>query len=146
MTQQYGEDSTPDLSELQQHEDDGGFIRVPVKVLEVCEPVEVYQLPARRAVMRSINVTDSIVQQVVGYDLRRKSLKIWGDAAANGLITLGVRKDEVEQDTATRWPVQISDGTNGNAPVLEMTHCEAVWVKSIGQNVTLSYIAEYWAD
>lgn len=146
MSEYYGEQPTPELDDLQQLEPSEGMIKVPVKVVEITDPVQVHRLPARGAVMRSVVATEDAVQQLVGYDLRRSRLTIWGDAVANGVIILGTRKDEVEQETATRWPVQINTGANGVAPVLVMNHCEAVWVKAKGENATVSYIAEYWAD
>ncbi len=142
---QYGSESTPELDDLQQEETPEGLIRVPVKVVEI-GPLEVHRLPNRGAVMRSVTATEDVVQMLVGYDLRRSRLTIWGDAVANGVIILGTRKDEVEQETAARWPVQINTGVNGVAPVLVMEHCEAVWVKAKGENAQVSYIAEYWAD
>lgn len=146
MTNEYEVPSTPDMLDLQQLDEEYGNIRVPVRITAIEVPLTTHNLPARRAVMRNIVATEDIVQQLVGYDLRRKSLKIWGDAVANGIVLLGVRKDEVEQETATRWPVQINTGVNGTAQVLEMTHCEAVWVKAKGENANISFIAEYWAD
>jgi hypothetical protein len=139
----------PELNELQQMEEDDYDtppIVVPVRICEIEDgPLAVHVLPSRHAVMRNVTVTPNVVQQLVGYDLRRKTLKIWGDAAANGVMYLGSDKSEVEQSTCARWPVQINTGANGVAPVLEMGHCEAVWVKS-DQAVNVSYIAEYWAD
>ncbi len=146
MSEYYGEQSTPELEDLQQLEPDEGMIKVPVKVVEITDPVQVHTLPARGAVMRSVTATEDRPEMLVGYDLRRKSLAIWGDAVANGYVFIGTRRDEVEQGTAARWPVQINTGANGNAPVLYMTHCEAVFVKAIGENAVISYIAEYWAD
>lgn len=141
----YGTESTPELDDLQQEEIAEGLIKVPVKVVEI-GPLEVHKLPNRGAVMRSVTATEDVVQMLVGYDLRRSRLTIWGDAVANGVIIVGTRKDEVEQETAARWPVQINTGANGVAPVLVMEHCEAVWVKAKGENAQVSYIAEYWAD
>jgi hypothetical protein len=141
----YGTEGTPELDDLQQEDMPEGMLKVPVKVIEI-PTLEVHKLPARRAVMRSVTATEDVVQQLVGYDLRRSRLTIWGDAIANGVIILGTRKDEVEQETAARWPVQINTGVNGIAPALTMEHCEAVWVKAKGENAVVSYIAEYWAD
>lgn len=143
---EYGERSTPELSELQQLEDEYGIIRVPVKVTEVCEPIHAHTLPNRHAVTRSVTVTDT-AQQIVGGDLRRRRLTIWGEAAAHTTFYVGTRLDEVEQNTAALWPAMIDDGTNGASPILVMEHTLPVWVKASGaQDVTLSFIAEYWAD
>lgn len=140
----------PEIEELQQFEedeyDDEKRILVPVKVVEFEDnPLSIHHLPSRRAVMRNVILTAGVVQQLVGYDLRRRSLRVWGDAAANGVMYLGSRLDEVEQSTCARWPVQINTGVDSPAPVLNMDHCEAVWAKA-DQTVNVSYIAEYWAD
>lgn len=147
MTTPYiGESPTPDLDDMQQLEEPEGMIRVPVRVVEI-GPVQTHSLPARDAVMRSVTV-DANVQQIVGRDLRRKTIRVWATAAtASGELYIGTDKNEVESGTCAQLPAPVDTLANGIPNTLEMTHCLPLWVKNTGPNpITLSYVAEYWAD
>jgi hypothetical protein len=141
-----GEEPTPDLDEMQQLDEPDAMVRVPVRVVEI-GTIQTHEVPSRDAVMRSINV-DSNVQQIVGRDLRRKAVKVWAVAAtATGSVFIGTDKNEVETGTCAQLVAAVSTGANGSPTILVMNHCLPMWVKNTGPNpVTLSYVAEYWAD
>lgn len=143
---QYEEPSTPELDDLQQHEEPDAKIEVPVRVVGI-GTLQTHVLPARDAVMRSVTaVAGAAVMQLVGRDLRRQKLTTWVRGEADGdFIFMGVDKNEVESETAARLyassAVAVSDTS------LIHTHCLPVWVKNTGANdVTVSFLAEYWAD
>ncbi len=144
---QYEEPSTPELEDLQQHDESEEGIKVPVIVKEI-GPVQTHALPARDAVMRRVTaVPGAAPTQLVGKDLRRSSLTVWAQGEADGdVITIGVDKNEVESDTAARiFATSVGSLAAGNT--IRMTHCMPVWVTNNGVNpVDVSFIAEYWAD
>lgn len=142
-----GEESTPDLDGLQQLNEPGSLIEVPVKVNSI-GPVQVHLLPSRDAVMRSVGVTQNVVQQLVGGNLRRKSLVVWATSAtASGHIFIGTDKNEVESESSARLPAFLDSLIEGPPVMLTMTHCKPVWVKNTTANLmTVSYVAEDWAD
>lgn len=146
MSAYYEEPSTPDIDELQQLEEDP-TPSVMVRVEEVLSPVQVHRLPARDVVMRNA-VVSGTVQQLVGRDLRRSKITIWATAGtASAGVYIGTRLDEVEQGTCAILPALIDTFADGPTPLLEMNHCESIWVKRSGDNdVTVSFVAEYWAD
>lgn len=144
---QYEEPSTPELEDLQQNNEREALIEVPVRVVDI-GPVQVHLVPARDAVMRSVGVTQDVVQQLVGGNLRRKSLVVWATSAtASGHIFIGTDKNEVESETSARLPAFLDSLVEGPPVMLTMTHCKPVWVKNTTANLmTVSFVAEDWAD
>lgn len=150
----YDNPATPHLIALQQREEDDVYeepiIQVPVKVTEFCaEPINVHVLPAREAIMRNFVLGSGDVVQILGRDLRRSSAKVWavtaGTSAAN--ILIGTNLNEVEQGTAALLPVLIDDLSVAAPFVLDMTHVKEMWVRNTHTDpVTVSVVAEYWAD
>lgn len=143
---QYQEPSTPDVADLQQEEETDGFVVLPVRVTDQ-GPVQVHQLPSRDASMRSVYV-DENVQQIVGANLRRRTMTVWATAeTASTFLYIGTDKNQVESGTAALLPAHLDDFTNGAPTQLTMTHALQVWVKAVGANpVTLSVVTEDWAD
>lgn len=144
---QYEEPSTPELDDLQQHDEPEEGVKVPVIVKEI-GPVRAHLMPARDAVMRSVTATaDNSVQQIVGRDLRRSRLQVWVQGEADGdFVYIGVDKNEVESGTAARVLAEVPGGL-APALLLDMTHCMPVWIKNTGVNpVMVSFVAEYYAD
>jgi len=146
---QYDEEPTPGLDQLQQEGETDGGIEVPVKVREM-PIVQVHPLPARDAVMRSVvATTDNSTQQLVGLDLRRKRITVWATSAtADGVVYVGSDKNEVESGTASLFPAVVDTLANGVPMVVTMEHCMPLWVRNPddANPVTVSYVAEYWAD
>lgn len=136
----YDEDGlTPDLDEVQQHEPVAAVLDVDVK-----GPVQAHALPARHAVMHSTSVGTGTVQ-LLGRDQRRGRVLLWAHAAAGGLVYVGTRDDEVTAGTAAVLVAGPDDGTA--APmVVELRHCEPVYVRAASGSVTVSFVAEQWAD
>lgn len=139
-------ESTPELEDLQQEEEPDAVIEVPVRVVDI-GPVQVHLLPARDAVMRNTSVT-AAVQQIVGANLRRKSLTVWATADnASGFLYIGTDKNEVESNTAALLPAPVDTFADGAPVMLTMTHALQVWIKNPGENaITLSFVSEDWAD
>lgn len=146
---EYNDPSTPPLNDLMQLEDDEGPIVVPVRVVQITDPTRVQPMPARDSGMRSIVVTaNSATQSLLGRDLRRSRVTVWATAAtANGTLLLGSDKNEVESGTAALLPAMINTLVNGAPPMLTVMHCQQLWVRNAGANdITVSYVSEYWAD
>lgn len=144
---QYEEPSTPDLDDLQQNNEHEPALKVPVNVVEI-GPVQVHRLPARDAVMRSVTaVPGAGVMQLVGKDLRRSRIVVWSQGEADGdFIYIGVDKNEVESGTAAQMLATVVGGLD-HSVVLNMSHAMPLWVRNTGVNpVTVSFLAEYWAD
>jgi hypothetical protein len=142
---EYEEPSTPDLADLQQEEESDALIEIPVRVVDI-GPVQVHQVPSRDAVMRNVIVSD--VQQIVGANLRRRSITVWATAdTASGYVYIGTDKNEVESGTTARLPALVDTYTDGAPVTLTMTHALQIWVANPGVNpVTVSFVSEDWAD
>lgn len=143
----YEEPSTPELDDLQQNNEREAAIEVPVRVVDI-GPVQVHTLPARDAVMRSVTaVPGAGVMQLVGKDLRRSRIVVWAQGETDGdFIYIGVDKNEVESGTAAQMLAAVAGGLEP-AILLDMSHAMPLWVRNSGVNpVTVSFLAEYWAD
>lgn len=143
----YEDPSTPELDDLQQNNEREAPIEVPVRVVDI-GPVQVHSLPARDAVMRSVTaVVGAGVMQLVGKDLRRSRIVVWAQGEADGdFIYIGVDKNEVESGTAAQMLAAVAGGLEP-AILLDMSHAMPLWVRNSGVNpVTVSFLAEYWAD
>lgn len=140
----------PDMDTLEQREDVEAFIRVPVKVEEINGPVTVHHLPARDAVLRNVTLpADGTLVPIVNLESRRSRVRLWAtSAAAFNTYCIGVDKSEVQAGTAALVPAVIDTGAGGTPFVLDMTHRMPLWAKNVGGTniITLSYIAELWAD
>ena len=142
---QYEEPSTPDLEDLQQNNERESAIEVPVRVVDI-GPVQVHTLPNRDAVMRSTNVPNGTMQQLVGGNLRRQKMDLWATGeVTGGTLYVGVNQNEVESGTCAVLPIVVNDGTSPFR--LEMTHSLPVWVRNAsGNDILVSFLAEEWAD
>lgn len=140
----------PDMDTLQQREEIEPFIRVPVIVEEVNGPITVHHLPARDAVIRNVTLpADGRIVSLVGLESRRSRIRLWGTSAtAFNTYCIGVDKSEVEATTAALVPAVVDTGAGGTPFILDMTHRMPLWAKNVGGTnvITLSYIAELWAD
>lgn len=112
----YGDESTPELSDLQQTEEDYTAIKVPVKVCDIDVPIKTFVLPSRIGVTASYNVYTSPVP-LLGEDLRRRRAII---VSKDDYIYVG-HKDRVEDDTALMWPP--------NVPLI-VQNTEAIYAKT----------------
>jgi hypothetical protein len=142
----YEEPSTPELDDLQQNNEREAPIEVPVRVVDIGS-IQAHIIPARDAVMRSVTaVAGAAVMQLVGKDLRRQKLVTWVRGVEDGdFVYMGVDKNEVESETAAQ--IFASSAVAVSDTSLIHTHCLPVWVKNTGSNdVTVSFLAEYWAD
>ncbi|MBG0819133.1 hypothetical protein [Planomonospora sp. ID82291] len=128
------EQSTPELEDVQQLEEDGG-LRVPVSVREVRVPVRVQLLPSRHGVSRSYSTSESDTDPVplLGADLRRRRATIIATGAA---IYVG-EKELVRGGLAALWPEGVP---------LVIEHTEMVYAQAATGTATVSVIAENWAD
>lgn len=150
MSNYYEEPSMPDMDVLVQRDEIEPFIRVPVSVEEINGPVTVHHLPARDAVMRNVTLpADGRLVQLVGMESRRSRIRLWATSAtAFNTYCIGTAKDEVEASTATLVPAVVDTGAGGVPFILDMTHRMPLWAKNVGGTniITVSYIAELWAD
>lgn len=140
-------ESTPDLDDVQQVEEPEPMLEVPVRITN-SDPIQVHMLPALGAVSRSYTVAEDVVLQLVGANMRRKSLTVWATCAtAGGHLYIGVDRNEVQSETCARMPAPVDSLVEGPPFILSMTHTAQVWVKNPGVNpVTVSFIAEDWAN
>lgn len=142
-------ESTPDLEDLQQENERDAIVEVPVRIVKAGS-LQVHILPARDAIMRSVTIPiDGTVQQIVGKNLRRSSITIWAHGEADGdMIYIGTDKNEVESNSSAQiWATAV--GSLATANTIRMTHAMPIWVKNqpnASNPVTLSFIAEDWAD
>jgi hypothetical protein len=103
----------------------------PVPVV-VEGPVRAQQVGSRAGAMRSLNVSQTDVQQLVGADLRRRSLLVWTSAA----VRIGTRED-VEAGAAALTPVNV---------VIPIMHTDAIWVRGDAGAAVVSFILELWTE
>lgn len=144
---EYEESSTPDLEDLQQHDERDAIVEVPVRVVDI-GPVQVHHVPARDAVMQSVTaVAGAPAMHLVGRDLRRSRITVWCHGEADGdFIFIGSDKNAVESGMSARI-FAANPGGLARATMLDMSHVMPLWVRNIGVNpVMVSYVAEYWAD
>lgn len=127
-------ESTPDLDELQQDEEDRPIV-VPVRLIEAESPVRVQLLPSRHGVSRSFttSATDAEPTPLLGGDLRRRRATI---VAIGADIYVGDR-EMVKSAQAARWPAGIP---------LVIEHTEQVYARAATTTATVSVISENWAD
>jgi hypothetical protein len=127
-------ESTPDLEEIQQEEEERALV-VPVKVVETLSPVRVQLLPSRHGVSRSYTTdsTDAEPVPLLGGDLRRRRATIIAIGAA---IYVGDR-EMVKQGQAAQWPELVP---------LVIEHTEQVYARAATTSATVSVISENWAD
>lgn len=138
-------DSTPDLDDIQQYEEPEPMLEVPIRITN-SDPIQVHILPARGASMRSIHVSTTI-QQIVGGNLRRKSITVWASReSASSYVYIGTDKNMVESGSAARLPAMLDTFADGAPVILEMTHTQPLWAMSPGGPVMLSVVTEDWAD
>src|SRR5690606_30392885 len=130
---------TPDLDELQQDEP-----TVPALDVDVIGPVRTHALPARTCVMHNVTV-GATATQILGRDLRRGRVLLWAYADAAALYYVGTRDDEVTSGTSAKLVAAPNDGS-AVPQVLELRHCEAVYVRAASGTVDVQYVAEQWAD
>lgn len=148
MTEEYGEESSPDMEDLKQYDDADTSLKVPVRIEQIDVPVMVHPLPARNGSARSVGVPSGApAQQIVGRDLRRTKLTVWATADASAFLEIGTNRDEVDGGSGALLPALADDLSDGAPVMIVMTHCEAVYVRnSTGAGATFSYVAEYWGD
>jgi hypothetical protein len=120
----------PDTDTVRQEEEQARNVE-PVPVV-VEGPVRAQDVGSRSGAMRSVNVTQTDLQQLVGADLRRRSLLVWSDAA----VRLGSRED-VEADAAAVTPVNV---------LIPITHTDAIWVRGDAGAAVVSFILELWTE
>ncbi|WP_433478152.1 hypothetical protein ACQPZP_14625 [Spirillospora sp. CA-142024] len=132
-------DVTPDLDELQQQDPE-----VPALDVDVVGPVQVHPLPARTCVMHNVTV-GTAATQILGRDPRRGRVMLWGYASSAALFYVGTRDDEVTAGTAAKL-VAVKNDATALPQVLELRHCEALYVKAGTGTVDVQYVAEQWAD
>jgi hypothetical protein len=98
--------------------------------------------------MGAVAVTQDVVQHILGTDPRRKKVTIWATSAtATGILYVGTDKNAVESLNSAQIPAVVDTYADGLPFKLEMTHCQGFWVKNTTANtMTLSYVAEYWAE
>lgn len=134
----YEEDqAVPVLDELQQWEPDAAVLDVDVK-----GPVQVHPLPARVAVMHTVQV-GTTATQIFGRDLRRSRALLWATAATIVHVHVGTLQAEVQAETSA-W--LIASDLTIMPMVLDLRHCEAVWAKAHTDTADISYVLEQWAD
>lgn len=129
MSEQMNE-QIPDTDTVRQEEEQARNVE-PVPVV-VEGPVRAQDVGSRSGAMRSVNVTQTDLQQLVGADLRRRSLLVWSDAA----VRLGSRED-VEADAAAVTPVNV---------LIPITHTDAIWVRGDAGAAVVSFILELWTE
>lgn len=66
-------------------------------------------------------------------------------AGAVALYYVGTRRDEVESGTAAKV-LAAAAGAAVPPQLLDLRHCEALWVKAATGTVDVQFIAEQWAD
>lgn len=130
---------TPELDELQQQEPE-----TPALDVDVVGPVQTHALPARTSVMHNVSV-GTTATQILGRDMRRGRVVLWAYASSAALFYVGTRSDEVQAGTAAKLVAVKNDGS-ALPQVLELRHCEAVYVKASSGTVDVQYVAEQWAD
>lgn len=130
MSSYVGDESTPELEDLQQLPEE--HIKVPVRVVD---PVQVQQLPSRHGVSRSFGTaaTDGEPVPLLGADLRRRRAVI---IAASASIYVGER-EMVKSGAAAIWPAGVP---------LVIEHTEQVYARAATGTATVSVISENWAD
>lgn len=130
---------TPNLDEVQQTEPDA-----PALDVDVVGPVQTHALPARTSVMHNVTV-GTATTQILGRDLRRGRVLLWAYASAAALYYVGTRDDEVTSGTSAKLVAVKNDGS-ALPHVLELRHCEPVYVKASTGTVDVQYVMEQWAD
>ncbi|MFE9102953.1 hypothetical protein [Actinomadura geliboluensis] len=130
---------TPDLDEMQQTDP-----QVPALDVDVVGPVQTHALPARTSVMHNVTV-GTATTQILGRDLRRGRVLLWAYASAAALYYVGTRDDEVTSGTSAKLVAVKNDGS-ALPHVLELRHCEPVYVKASTGTVDVQYVMEQWAD
>lgn len=127
-------ESTPDLDEIQQEEDERALV-VPVRVVETMSPVRVQLLPSRHGVSRSFSslATDTEPTPLMGADLRRRRATI---VATGDMMYVGER-ELVKNAQAALWPE--------NVPLV-IEHTEQVYARAAATDAIISVITENWAD
>ena len=129
MSEQMNE-QIPDVGEVQQREEEARPIEAVPVVVE--GPVRAQDVGSRSGAMRSVAVSQTDIQPLVGADLRRRSLLVWTSAA----VRIGSRED-VEAGAAAVTPVNV---------VIPITHTDAVWVRGDAGAAVVSFILELWTD
>jgi hypothetical protein len=133
-------ESTPELPELQQ---EAPSIDVKGQV-EVVNSVRTYDLPSRHGLSRSYTLQEGVTMPLLGKDMRRKSVRIWG-VAISGTVSKGIyvgTKEDVDRGDAALIPY-------GQA--IPISHAEQIYVKPQGNTFgtdvyMVSFISENWAD
>lgn len=129
----------PELDEVQQDEPEATALDV-----DVVGPVRAHALPARTCVMHNVTV-GATATQILGRDLRRGRVLLWAYADAAALYYVGTRDDEVASGTSAKL-VAVKNDASAVPQVLELRHCEAVYVRAASGTVDVQYVAEQWAD
>lgn len=131
--------STPELPEIQQETP-----ALDVKgMVEVVNPVRVYQLPSRHGVSANFNLAEGTPLALVGENLRRRRLLIIA-IAPSGSTSRGIfvgDKTGVQTSYAALWPYGV---------LLPLENTEQVFVMPDGTGLAtghvVSIISEDWAD
>jgi len=118
-----------DVEELQQREQWDG----PAVLVEHNGPVTVHDLPARVAVMRSLQLTTS-TELISGRDMRRKAVLLLAESDA---FYVGNSAAAVTGGTAAKWPAGIP---------LDVRHVDALYARAAVAGTVLTVIVEQWAD
>lgn len=133
-------DSTPQLPELQQEDP-----RIDIKgTVEVANAVRTYDLPSRHGLSRSYTLAEGVTMPLLGKDMRRKSVRIWG-VVISGAVSKGIyvgNKEDVDRGDAALIPY-------GQA--IPISHAEQIYVRAQGNTFgtdvyMVSFISENWAD
>lgn len=149
VSQDY-EEITQDVGDLQQRESEKDDVKIYVCVDEIKDPVRAWILPHRDLVMSNVIVVDGPAVHVIADDLRRGKLTIMALAAAgdtNTNIRFATTKEEIENGGGILWPARPPGSSSG--PPLEIHSTKGIWAKMEANDaatVTVSYIAEYWAE
>lgn len=141
----------PDLDELNQMEtNEMPTAQVPVIVDEIRDQLRAILVPNRDVVISSVVVAAGDPIHVINDDDRRAKITLSFTVATGGVggnIRIGRSAEEITGGGGGIWPVR-PPGSAPSAPII-INSGKGVWAKlDTGDTnvVTVTYIAEYWAD
>jgi hypothetical protein len=139
--------STPEWGEVRDYESQYEPVTVPVKITGT---PNVYERPAKRGVMRQLNVpawndTNAVPIEVVPADPRIKHvwLQAWGSNP--GVLFIGTHEQVVRNNGVNATDAFRYDGSAIWGPLEGFDEPLYAFASTTGQNI-LSVRIEYWAD
>lgn len=150
MSNPYSE-VTHSVEDLQQRETEETLDpRVIVAVDEIKDPIRTHRLPARELSMGNSTVADGPPVHILPDDVRRNRALLMPLCASGGTgthVRFAPTSEEVQNGGGALWPAR-PPGSAPPAP-LELNTSKGVWAMvDAGETnvVTVSYVAEYWAE